>query len=80
MSDSDKIVDLENRLKALESKMGESDKKSKKVKVPRKATAYNIFLKKELVKVKKENKDLTHKEAWAQATKNWAGEKEKNGK
>jgi hypothetical protein len=77
MSDSDKIKELEERLKALESKMGKSPK-SDKPKKPRKASKYNEFIKTELVKIKKEDKDIKHKDAFLAATKNWSAQKEKD--
>lgn len=77
MSDSDKIKELEERIKSLETQMGSSKKsKSDKPKKPRKPSKYNEFMKKEIAKIKKAEKDITHKEAWKQATAAWGKSKE----
>lgn len=47
------------------------DKKEKKDKVPRAPSAYNLFMKTELAKVKKEHPSLDHKEAFTKAANNW---------
>ncbi|KAJ3030224.1 UNVERIFIED_CONTAM: hypothetical protein HDU68_009748 [Siphonaria sp. JEL0065] len=46
-------------------------KKEKGEKVPRAPSAYNLFMKTELPKVKAENPALTHKEAFKVAAGNW---------
>jgi hypothetical protein len=35
-------------------------------------SAYNLFMKDELAKIKKTNKDLSHKDAFKQAAANWS--------
>jgi hypothetical protein len=50
-------------------------KKEKKDKVPRAPSAYNLFMKSELAKVKKANPKMDHKEAFTQAAKNWSANK-----
>lgn len=50
------------------------EKKIKKVGSKSKS-AYNVFMSSEIGKVKKKCPELTHKQAWAQAAKNWHGHK-----
>lgn len=47
----------------------------KKANGPKKPTAYNLFMKKEIQRVKKNNPTLDHKEAFKQAAKNWGNNK-----
>ena len=47
------------------------DKTEKKAKTPRAPSAYNIFMKTELAKVKKETPTINHKEAFVKAAGNW---------
>jgi hypothetical protein len=51
-------------------------KKEKKEKTPRAPSAYNIFMKSEIAKVKKANPKFEHKEAFAAAAANWGKAKE----
>merc|ERR1740130_470168 len=57
-------------------------KKEKKEKVPRAPSAYNIFMKSEIAKVKKADPKLDHKLAFTKAAGGWATSKAnpKNGK
>lgn len=48
----------------------ENSKKEKRA-----PSAYNIFMKAEIPKVKKSNPKLTHKEAFAKAAGNWQKQK-----
>lgn len=50
-------------------------KKEKKDKVPRAPSAYNLFMKSELAKIKKANPKMEHKEAFTKAAKNWSANK-----
>ena len=45
--------------------------------MPRKLSAYNLFMRTEIPKVKKANPKLTHKEAFQKAAANYAKEKKK---
>jgi hypothetical protein len=38
-------------------------------------SAYNLFMKKEIPVLKKENPKLSHKEVFAKAAKNWSAQK-----
>lgn len=67
MTDKERIDKLEKRLEELEK----LNKKEKKEKVPRKPSAYNNFMKKQLAKEKKDNPEATHKECWKKATAAW---------
>ena len=70
-----KLEDLEKRIKSLEEKNSQTVK-LKKDKVKREPSEYNKFMKSELKKVKEEDSELTHKEAWSICTKNWSLKKE----
>jgi len=50
-------------------------KSDKKEKAPRAPSAYNLFMKSELAKVKKANPKMDHKEAFTTAAKNWSKNK-----
>merc|ERR1712072_1132499 len=50
-------------------------KGDKKDKVKRAPSAYNLFMKSELAKVKKANPKMDHKEAFTAAAKNWSKQK-----
>ena len=52
-----------------------SKKAEKKEKVKRAPSAYNLFMKEELAKVKKANPNMEHKEAFAAAAANWSKQK-----
>ena len=56
-------------------KSAKKDKKDKKDKVPRAPSAYNLFMKDELVKVKKATPSIDHKAAFTKAAGNWATSK-----
>ena len=45
--------------------------------MPRKLSAYNLFMKTEIPKVKKANPKLSHKEAFKRAAANYTKEKKK---
>ena len=45
------------------------------IKMPRKLSAYNIFMKTEIPKVKKENPKISHKEAFKKAASNYKKQK-----
>ena len=51
-------------------------KKAKEEKAPRAPSAYNIFMKSEIAKVKKANPNLEHKEAFKKAAEGWATSKD----
>jgi len=51
-------------------------KKSKEEKAPRAPSAYNLFMKSEIAKVKKADPKLDHKEAFKQAASGWATSKD----
>ena len=46
-------------------------KKEKKEKAPRKLSAFNLFMKEEIPRVKRDHPDLSHREAFARAAQNW---------
>ena len=50
-------------------------KKEKGEKKPRAPSAYNLFMKSELAKVKAKNPSLSHKEAFTVAASSWAKQK-----
>ncbi|KAI9006977.1 hypothetical protein DFJ74DRAFT_690112 [Hyaloraphidium curvatum] len=54
----------------------EKGKKGGEDKERKPPTKYNEFMKTELPKVKKEHPELDHKQAFAQAAKNWGTSKE----
>ena len=45
-------------------------------KAPREPSAYNIFMKSEIAKVKKDKPDLDHKSAFAEAASHWKDSKD----
>jgi hypothetical protein len=49
--------------------------KNTKDKTPRLPSAYNIFMKKELTKLKEQNPQMDHKERFKLAANNWSKEK-----
>ena len=62
----DKIEELENRIKALE------DKRNKDKIIKREPSAYNLFVKGEIAKIKRDMGDkYDHKVAFAEAAKRW---------
>lgn len=66
---TDKIAQLEMRIKKLEESANFGTKKKSTVK--RKPSAYNLFVKDALVKIKKGNPGIEHKIAWTMATDMW---------
>ena len=50
-------------------------KKDTKDKTPRAPSAYNIFMKKELTKLKEKHPQMDHKERFKLAANNWSKEK-----
>jgi hypothetical protein len=65
----DKIEELEKRIALLE-KNG-----TKKPKVKRQPSAFNIFMKDAIVHIKKDNPDVPHNEAFKMAAAMWQNEK-----
>ena len=63
---------LAKRVSDLESKMGSS---SKKEKVPRKKSEYNIFVQDFISKEKKKGTTKSHKELFGEAAKAWTNSK-----
>lgn len=63
----EKIADLEKRIKQLE--------KTKKPKVKRQPSAFNIFMKDALSHIKKDNPDVPHSEAFKMAAAMWQDDK-----
>lgn len=57
------------------AKKSAGKKEEKKEKVKRAPSAYNLFMKSELAKVKKANPKLDHKEAFTTAAGNWSKQK-----
>ncbi|KAI3655170.1 hypothetical protein MP638_003353, partial [Amoeboaphelidium occidentale] len=51
--------------------MPKAEKKEKKEGGPKKPSAYNLFMKDELARVKKDHPNLDHKEAFKKAAGNW---------
>lgn len=68
-----KIKQLEARISQLEKGSSKSNKPKKK----RKPSAYNLFFKSEMPKVKKEFPDMEHSKAFKEVSKRW---KEKQAK
>ena len=54
---------------------GKKAKKAKKANGAKKPMLYNLFMKKEIQNVKKNNPNLDHKEAFKQAANNWSKNK-----
>lgn len=74
-------MDFEKQIKELQARVSELEKgsgsrKPKAEKKPREPTEFNKFVKEQLPKVKKENPDMSHKEAFAEAAKLWSKKKE----
>ena len=67
----EKVRDLEDRIKSLE-KGGTKRKKSSKKRSPSK---YNIFMGKEIKRVKKENPSWEHKKVFKKAAANYSAQK-----
>lgn len=75
-SDDERYEKLERRVKELEAlKLGrgsESSKKNKKADGPKRPpTEYQKFMKTEIARVKKEDPELSHKDAFKNAAKGW---------
>lgn len=70
-SQEEQIKILEERVKALESKMGGAPKSKK----PRKPSAFNNFMKETIPKVKEENPTISHSEAFKKAASMWKDQK-----
>lgn len=54
---------------------GKKAQKAKKAKGAKKPTEYNLFMKKEIQRVKKNDPTLDHREAFTQAANNWSKNK-----
>ena len=65
------LEDLEKRVKALENSKGAIVEK-KKEKAPRELSEYNKFMQKKIVEIKKKDPKISHKDAFADATKEWS--------
>jgi hypothetical protein len=68
------IKDLEKRLSEVEKKLNDKTKPLKEKK-PRKKTEYNIFVQDFISSEKKKNENLSHKELFAKAAKEWSSKK-----
>ncbi len=66
---TDRIAQLEKRIKKLEETASFGSKKKSTTK--RKPSAYNLFVKDALSKIKKENPGIEHKDAWTMAAEMW---------
>jgi hypothetical protein len=73
-------MDLEKKIKDLESRIGllEKGSKPKAQKKTRAPTTFNIFVKTQIEKLKKEHPEMPHKEAFRKATELWSKQKESN--
>ena len=71
-----KIILLEARFSQLDKGSGKSSKPKKK----RKPSAYNLFFKTEMPKVKKEFPDMEHSKAFKEVTKRWKAKQAKQEK
>jgi len=70
MSETERIKNLEDKIKLLETKF--SDNKVKKEKVPRKPSAYNVFMQNFISDLKKEQGDnYNHKTAFKLGAAEW---------
>ena len=56
-------------------KSAKKSPKEKKEKAPRAPSAYNLFMKSEIAKVKSSKPSLSHKEAFSIAAANWSKSK-----
>ena len=65
---------LQDRVSELE-KNGSGTKKEKKEKKPRKPTVFQLYMKVNIAKVKSENPNMTHKEAFSEAAKRYTESK-----
>jgi hypothetical protein len=70
---SKKIKQLEERIVRLEKASSKSSKPKKK----RKPTAYNLFFKTEMPKVKKDFPGIEHSKAFKEVTRRWKIKQEK---
>ena len=57
---------------------GRGRQNKRKERVPRQKSAYNLFMKTEVVRIKKEKPELTHTQAFAAAARRWASVKPAN--
>lgn len=77
LTSEEKIELLEERIKDLETKASFGGKKKKDPNAPKRPpSAYNLFVKDALVKIKKENPGIVHKEAWNLAAEMWRDQKD----
>ena len=70
-------MDLANEVKKLQERVLELEKCGtvKKEKKPRKPTAFQLYMKDNISKVKTENPAMTHKEAFSEAAKRYTQSK-----
>ena len=78
-NNSTDLSDIYERLTKLESQLPKEnqenqEKKEKKEKKPREPTQYQIFMGTEIKKVKEQNPELSHKDAFKIAATNWKKE------
>ena len=64
------LEDLEKRIKALEDSKGKVVEK--KDRPPRELSDYNKFMQKKIGEIKKKDPKISHKDAFADATKEWS--------
>ena len=69
------LQQLKARIDKLEKLVHSMPKGSKKPRKPRAPSAYNIFMKKEMSKIKKENPGIAHQSAFRKAAKAWKKQK-----
>ena len=69
------LEELTTIVEKLETKIN-SMGKEKKTRPPKEPSEYNVYIKENLAKLKAENKNMTHSEAWSKATQSWKKHKE----
>ena len=75
-------MDLTNEIKKLQERVSElesckNNTKKKKDKIPRKPTAFQLYMKETIPTVKSENPLMTHREAFSEAAKRYTENKNK---
>lgn len=66
------LEDLEKRIKALEDLKGKKEPVEKKDRPPRELSEYNKFIQKKIAEIKKKDPKISHRDAFADATKEWS--------
>ena len=78
-----KVETLEQHMKDMQAVQKKGDRKQKKNDKPRESrpkTAYQTFMSERILQLKKDNNELSHKDAFKGAVEAWNKEKEKKTK